>query len=450
MDIKISIKKRINKIKQNPFVSKLLKNTFISFMGESGAAFVTFVATVILIRLIGKENYGILVVAYSFVIIIDRFVNFQAWQAMVTFGSRAKENNDYETIERLIKIGSIIDLSTAILGTLISITTAAFFGRLLGWNQQTIQCIYILSFKTMFNFTGTSIGIIRLFDKFKLFSIFRITTEMIKLILIVVFCGVFKVGLKGAALAYVFGYIFGYLFLFGMFVNTLRKNIYISIKRIITCDIRKEWKKVFKFTFWTSLTLIADIPVQQFDIIFLSMLSYDMVAVFKVYKQIGQAITKFTTPLKQAVMPLFSELIAQKKYKECYIYFNKMKTKGNVIMAPLVLFITTVSLIFMYFTLDKSFIEYWYILLLYLSLRGLALTFAPIHPLFIALGEVKKNFIISFIANSMYVLVVWISITHIGIWAILLGLLIEYFIVIFVKQRIMKDALLKKVTNKFI
>lgn len=444
MEIKKRLKNYIQNIKKNQFISKLLKNSFISFVGEGGAGVVTFLATVILIRLIGNRDYGILAVAYSFITIIDKLVNFQSWHGIITFGSKAKEKNDYGLLERLIKIGSIIDFSTAIVGTIVSIATASFFGNLLDWNQQTIQCIYILAFMIMFNFTGTSIGIIRLLDKFKLFSIYRIITEIFRLTLIIVFCGVLDMGLVGAALAYGIGYILGYILLFGMFLDVLRKNKNISIKRIITSDIRKEWKKVFKFTFWASMSTVADLPVQQFDIIFLSMLSYEIVAVFKVYKQIGQVLTKLTTPIKQAVMPLFSELITQDKYKKCYEYFNKMKVKSNMIMIPAVSFLTIASLVFMSLSLDVIYIEHWYILLIYLLLRGFALSYAPIHPLFIALGQVKQNFILALIANTIYVIIVWMSISQIGIWAILLGLMAEYFVVIFIKQRMIKGIMLKE------
>ena len=435
------IRNYIERLKKNSFVSKLLKNAFISFVGEGGAAFVAFFATIILIRLIGNENYGILAVAYSFTMIIDSFVNFQSWHAMISFGSVAKENKDYASLERLIKIGSIIDFSTAILGTIITLVTASFFGSLFGWSDTTIQVIYILAFQIAFNFTGTSIGIIRLFDEFKLFSIFRILTEVVRLALIIVLCGIFKMGLVGAALAFTLGYIVGYIVLFLMFLNILRKSQEVSIKGVIKSEIRSDWKKVFNFTFWTSMTASADIPVQQFDIIFLSMLSYDIVAVFKVYKQIGQVLTKFSTPLKQAVMPLFSELITKKKFKECYSYFNQMVSKSTMLMIPLVILITGGSMLFMFFALDPIFLEYWYILLIYLMLRGVALAFGPIHPLFIALGQVKKNFIISLIANATYVAIVLVSIQFIGIWAILLGLSFEYLIVFGVKSKVVKKVI---------
>lgn len=429
----------INRIKNSSFASKLLKNAAVSFVGEGGAAVVTFITTIILIRLIGNTAYGIMSVAYSFILIVDNLVNFQAWHAMVTFGSKAIEDKDYSYLESLIKIGSIIDFVTAFSGMVISVLLASGVSQLMNWNAETRNCIYILAFMILFNFTGTSVGIIRLLDKFKYYSIFRIVTECLRLIFVILFCGIMKMGLYGGTLAYALGYMIGYVILFCMFIHTIKITPFISLKRIIKSDIKGSWKEIFKFTFWTSLSSSADIPVQQMDVIFLSLISYEVVAVFKVYKQICQVLNKLATPLKQSVMPLFSELIAQGKNKECYQYMMKMKKKSLNILIPVVFLMTAGSVGFMYLFLDVSYAEYWYILLIYLLLRAFALSYTAIHPLFIALGEVQKNFWYTLFANIVYIVIVGVTVKKIGIWAILLGLLFEYFIIIYLKKQAIKE-----------
>ena len=433
----------IKRLKRSNFASRLLKNAAVSFVGEGGAAVVTFVTTIVLIRLIGSTSFAILSVAYSFITIVDNLVNFQSWHAMVTFGSQALERKDYSYLQSLIKIGSIIDFSTAFLGMVISVATAQFFSNLLSWNAETTMSIYLLAGMILFNFTGTSIGILRLLDKFRYYSIFRIVTELLRFALVIVFCGVMKRGLYGAALAYALGYIFGYILLFCFFIHTIRITPNISVRGVLKADARKRFKEVFVFTCWTSLSSSADIPVQQMDIIFLSMISLDVVAAFKVYKQIGQALTKLTTPLKQAVMPLFSELIAKGKPKECYDYLIKMRNKSMAILIPTVLVMTAVSVLFMHFVLGELYVRLWYILLIYLLLRAMALSYAAIHPLFVALGEVRSNFIYTLIANAAYIALVCVTVSGIGIWAILLGLLVEYVIIIGLKKRAIEKKLLR-------
>lgn len=430
-----SLKNAKKKLNKSNFVSKLLKNAAVSFIGEGGAAVVTFITTIVLIRLIGNTAYGMLAVAYSFIMIVDNVVNFQSWHAMVTFGSQAVEDKDYDYLQTVIKIGSIIDFITAFLGMAITLVSAQFFSNVMSWDAETTISIYIMAFMILFNFTGTSIGIIRLFDKFKYFSIYRIITEIFRFVLVVIFCGIMKMGLYGAALAYCLGYIFGYLLLFCFFIHTINITPNISVKGIIKANTKGRWKRIFTFTCWTSLSSSADIPVQQMDVIFLSMISYDVVAVFKVYKQIGQALTKLTIPIKQAVMPLFSELIAKGKKRECYDYLIKMRNKSLQILMPAVVMVTGGSLVFMHFTLDDVYVQYWYILLLYLFLRALALSYASIHPLFVALGQVRQNFIVTLFANVVYIVLVWVTVGRIGIWAILLGLMVEYFIIIHMKRK---------------
>ncbi len=424
-----------NKFIRNRFASRLLKNAVVSFAGEGGAAVITFITTIILIRLIGSTKYGILMVANSFIIIVDTLVNFQSWHAMVAFGAQAEEKKDSEFMESLIKIGTVIDFGTAILGTVIALVTARFFSTVMLWNDEITQCIYMLSFMILFNFTGTSVGIIRLFDKFKYYSIFRIVTEILRFTFVIIFCGVMKKGLYGAALSYALGYVLGYIFLFIMFLHVIRLRDDISVTGIMEADVKKYWKRIFSFTCWTSLTSSADIPVQQMDVIFLSMISYEVVAVFKVYKQIGQALSKLTTPLKQAVMPIFSELIAKGKIRESYEYMMKMTKKMLVILIPSVLVVTGVSVVFMHFTLSREYVDYWYILLIYMLLRACALAYAPMHPLFIAMSAVKQNFFLALSANIVYIALVWSTITRLGIWAVILGIFAEYFITITFKKR---------------
>ncbi len=428
------LNRQIEKIQRSSFVSKLLKNAAVSFVGEGGAAFFSLISTILLIRFIGKKDYGVLTVAYTFITIVDAFVNFQSWQTVIAFGSKMVERKDYEGLERVIKIGSLIDAITAVLGLLVCFATAGFFTNVLNWTTETKQCIYILCIMVLFNFTGTSIGIVRLLDHFKYYSVYRIATEAVRLGLVIIICGIMKKGLFGAAVAFTVAYVFGYLLFTVMFLNLVRKDKRLSLRRMLRAKIKGEWKEFLSFTAWTNFASSADIPVQQFDIMFLSMLSYEVVTVFKVYKQIVGIMNKLMLPIKQSIMPLFSEMIAKKEYAKSYDYLIKMKNKSFKILVPSVLVITALSLVFMYIVLDVTYVEYWYILLSYMLIRTFALAWAAIHPLFIALGEVKKEFYFTLIANIAYTLIVYVTIRPIGIWAILLGLLVEYVILIYLKK----------------
>lgn len=424
--IQKKLKALLDGIKGNHFTSRLMKNVLVSFIGEGGAAVITFITIVALIATIGTSQYGLLTVANTYILIVDSIINFQSWQAVVKFGSEDIEHNNISSLEKLIKVCSVVDMSTAFLGGIASIILAPIIIQFMGWDTDIFKCIYILSIQIFFNFTGTSVGVIRLLDKFKYYSIYRIFSETVRLVLVIVFCGFLNYGIWGAAISFTISYIAGYLLFILFFLKVLREDSRLSLKRILRCKIDDKWREVLGFTMWTNLTMSADIPVQQFDVMFLSLISNEMVAVFKVYKQIGAVLTRLMTPVKQAIMPLYSELVAKNKYKECYEYQLKMKNKILQLLIPIILLTTFMGTPLLGLLLGKIYSEYWYILLAYLLLRTYALSYTTIHTLFVALGQVKLEFYYTLLANIAYVVITYLAINKIGIWAILLGMTVQY------------------------
>ena len=95
--------------------------------------------------------------------------------------------------------------------------------------------------------------------------------------------------------------------------------------------------------FWTNVTSSIDIPAKQFDVFIISTFSYELVAVFKVYKQIGAFLLQLSTPISQAILPQFSDLVARGKQKECYNVVLKIRNTILGVMLPISIIITIIS-----------------------------------------------------------------------------------------------------------
>ena len=436
-EFKNKIKDQYRKLREETFYSRLFGNALISFVGEGGAAVIAFITTVILIRLIGNANYGILTVAYTFMSVMDTLVNFQSWKGIITFGGEAIEKEDYRVLESYIKAGSIIDFVTAVLGTVAAIFVAYTFGHLFSWNQDTIRAIYWFSFIIMFNFTGTSVGVIRLLNSFRMFSVFRIVHASLKLVGVIVLVFIFDGGLMGAVVGFTIGEILGYLFLFVEFLYLVHKDENISISGILKSPIKGVWKNFFSFTFWTSMTASVDIPVQHFDVLILSSISYDVVAVYKVYKQIAQLLNKLSTPLTQAILPQFAEMVARGEERSCFNYTMKIKNKSLKIMVPGMLLVGLLALPVMHHFLGPLYTQYWPALFLLLIARSYALSYTAIHPLFLALGEVKKSFWFALGTNVLFLGLSAVLVSKLSILGNVMALAIQYFLLINLKKWIM-------------
>lgn len=432
--LKNKIRGQYEKLRQEAFYSRLFGNALISLVGEGGATVIAFITTVILIRLIGNANYGILTVAYTFMSVMDTLVNFQSWKGIITFGGEAIEREDYRQLEMYIKVGSIIDFATAVLGTVAAIFFAYSFGHLFSWNHETIRAIYWFSFIIMFNFTGTSVGVIRLLNSFRMFSAFRIVHALLKLIGVLVMVLILDGGLMGAVIAFTIGEILGYLFLFGEFLYLIRKDEHISLGGILKSPVKGVWKNFFSFTFWTSMTASVDIPVQHFDVLIMSTISYDVVAVYKVYKQIAQLLNKLSTPLTQAILPQFAEMVAKGEERSCLRYAMNIKNKSLKIMVPGMLLVGLVALPVMHHWLGPLYTQYWYALFLLLLARSYALSYTAIHPLFLAVGEVKKSFWFALVTNVMFLGLSAVLVRQFSITGNVIALAIQYVVLINLKK----------------
>lgn len=435
------IKKKMVSIKKEPFYGKLIDNALISLVGEGGASVISLVTTILLIRLIGSPNYGIMTVAYAFVMVVDTLVNFQCWKGMITFGGRAMEEGDYGLLQSYIKVGTLIDVVTAILGALIAFSAACILGMGGKWNADTLQAIQWFSLIVLFNFSGTSVGIIRLFNVFKIFSVFRIVHASLKLLGVIVACFILDLGLKGAVLAFVFGEVLGYLFLLVKFLILIHKDQRVSIKGIVKSPVRGVWKEFFGFTFWTSLTASVDIPVQELDVIILSVVSYEAVAVFKVYKQIAQALNKLTTPLTQAILPQFSEMVARGEEAQCYDYMISIRNKSFKILFPGVAVLGAGSLLVMHFWLGDLYVSFWYALIFLLAARAYALSYTAINPLVIAVGEVKRVFWYTLFANIVFLILSFLLVRKLSILGSVIAITAEYLILVNLKKMTLKSRL---------
>lgn len=438
------IKNKISVIKNNKFWNKLFRNMFSAFLGESGSAVITVFITMAIIWVIGDEKNGMFVLAQSYMNIVDGLINFQSWQAVIKYGSECIENKDYAALRSIIKVGMIVDIITAFAGTLIAIAIIPIVAHFMLWSTELELCAAVFCIEIFFHFSGASVGVLRLFNRFNLVAIQKNVVAGIKLLGVVLFWLSGGERVLHLVIVYTIADIVGHLILTVMSLFVIEKSEYMSIKELITSPTKGFRKKFWGFAFWTNLTSSVDIPVKQLDVFILSFMSYEIVSVFKLYKQIGNILVQLSIPISQAIMPQFSELIAQKKLKECYDVMMKIRKWTLFVMLPITAVVSVVSPWLLNHFFGEIYSRYFYILTLYLLSRSFALSYTSIHQLFVSMGKVKLNFIYTIIANVVYLIFALVLSKLFGIMGIVIALFAEYFTIIMLKkftiQKVIRNA----------
>lgn len=433
-------KKILHKIKNDNFWKNLFKNSFWAFFGDASASAITFIISIILIKIIGSESYGILILAQSYMNIMDVIINIQSWRSTIQYGQKALVDGNDSELHSYVKLGCIMDISTAILCFIISILLPNLIGGLLHWSNEMILCSEIFAITIISHFAGTPTAILRLFNKYNLVALSKTLAAIFKITAIVAYYLITKnLNLVSSTIIFMLtDFIGNILLVIFAFYNYSKKY---KISDIIKAKMPKDAKSFISYTLWGTLSEIVDLPVQTIDVFIVSVLGNATVAIYKIFKQIIGIISKVTGPIQQSILPQFSELSAkgnEQRGFEVVIKIHKTILKYTL---PISILVGVTSYFWLGKLYDMTYANYWYILFIYLMIQTYALSYTTIHPFFITLGNMRINAIIEFTANIAYLIISYILVRAMGLLGITIAFLIQILLNIFLKYFCIKKMI---------
>ena len=417
------IREALKKIKTDNFWNNLLKNSFWAFAGDSVASAIGLVVTIILIKLLGSEEYGCLVIGQTYMTIIDIIINVQSWKGVIQFGQKSLVEKNERALGKYIQIGSILDASTAVLCGVIALILAPVIGGWLKWSQETIICAQIFSIEIFSHLSGTSTALLRILNKFNLVALQKFLAATVKIsVLLILFLKGDSISLVTATIAYASADIFGNILLvilaFSIYIKKYGK------KNLINNTEKVDIKHFVSFTLWGTILDIVDIPVNYFDIFIVSLLGTNVVAIFKVFKQCISILSKVTSPIQQSVLPQFSELKAEGDIERGFKAVKSIRNAILKVIGPMTLIFGLTSPLWLHCIYGQEYANNWVILFSYLLVQTLALSYTTIHPYFLSLDKAKNATIYSLISNIAYCVIAYILVVKFG----MIGIIIAYFI----------------------
>jgi O-antigen/teichoic acid export membrane protein len=147
---------------------QLLKNSSWILTGTVISTIIGFLVTIIRARVLSLEDFGLFVLIISYVEVISKFVSFQPWQALIKFGSLSLTKKNRQELFGYIKLSMKLDLLTAFSGFILTNIIALIYIIISKNDMDIAFWIFIYSLSLLFRIDGTSLGILRLFDKFKI------------------------------------------------------------------------------------------------------------------------------------------------------------------------------------------------------------------------------------------------------------------------------------------
>lgn len=393
--------------------------------------FIVAIGGLITISLIAKKltisELGIFAIIQTYVLAINSLISFQTWYTVNKYYPLAKD--DDKILGSLLKYSYKLDISTAIVGTIISIILINFIGHYIKIPDSYFFITQIYSLSILFNIVGTATGYLRSKNRYKEFVYSDIFSTIFK-VTGLLFCYFLFPSIEAFLITILLSYLVKSLYMNYSLLKYKLKEIFYSDMSVI----KKKFDDIHSYSITTSVTNGFDILFRQGDILLVSVFFGTYYAgLFKMVKTFSGLIGQITGPISIVIYPIISELINKSKFNEL-----------NHLLIKSLLFLTILSIIGLYlfillednlitFFFNSDYLAYTEYLNFYIFIMVLSIIFMAIHPIVNLIGLHKETMYLTMVKLPIFIVLIYLLKDYFGFMGFLIAVLIETIITICIK-----------------
>lgn len=366
---------------------RTFKNAGMLLTGRATNGLLSLATLSIMAHSLGIEQFGMIVLVQTYVLVLIAFATFQSWQAVIRYGAICLERKDIPAFQALIKFTCILDVIGVLFGFALGYLLAPIIGPYMDWTPEVIRYAQLYSFLILFTMIATPMGILRLCDRFDLLAWQTVLTPLLRLI------GVGSIALvDGPFWAYLAAW-----FIAGAAGGTLlvvlgwREAVRQGFLKDITWSLKgitKEHPGLWKFSIISTLHASVQIIPSQMSTFIVGLVAGPAAAgLFKVGRDVATALSKPAELLNQSIYPEFARLGSKGSWHD----FARLILRGGAMGGGAAVLLLLAALAFGTQFLTVFFGEpfagaYWPLVLLIAS-AGLTICGFPMDPALFAMGR---------------------------------------------------------------
>lgn len=365
---------------------------------------------IIVVRILGVEQYGLLVLVVAYIDLLNRLVDFRMWETATKYIGTFWETGDLEQTRSMIKLSYLIDGLSGILAFIIAILTASFISEYFIHTPEAYRYIFIYSLSLLISTSSTtSVSILRIFNKFRVIAILRTSQNFFRMITVTALL-VLGLGINGVLYGLVLTSIVGFIIRISMAIKILKEHQLGSWWKSNIGLIKDHRKSIAWYIFNTNIASTIKMGEDKsLGILILGFLAgKDAVAYYKIATSASKILNYIVGPLYESIYPEFIKIKSQNVLKSIKPLIMKMSVSFIKIAIPLAILIIVFADIIIEAVYGKSYLpsaNALKIIAIAAVIDGL--TFWTV-PVLLAMEKPGLRTIIHFIAVIFYLALLWI------------------------------------------
>lgn len=402
-------------------ILKILKNASVLLSGSLGANVLGVLTLVVVARELGASDLGVLTLIQTYTLLLISIFLPKPWIVTVKYGTKFINKLQFNQMKGLIKYGFLLEIFTAITSfILVNLIIYLFFSNLEFSFYLSIYSIVIL-----FSISGVSLGILRLYEQFKLLSSIEFGVALLKLFVIIA-TSVLNPTFLNFLLAYMFGEILKHLLYVISSVYFIKKEGYFKIRAEKLGTILDENKGIVNFLISTHFNDVLGTIRRNLDVVIIGLLlSSQAVGLLRVIKQFGKVFSLLGNPIKKTIYPEFCKLWEEERFKHYHNFIRKITLMMLIFISTSILLVSPfmdqiISLLF-----SSEFIVVSTPLLFYLISHGIFLSFQTLNSALLSMGKANIVLLIELFTNIVYFLCLFLFTIKYELYGVVLSFFIS-------------------------
>ena len=163
-------------------LNRVLANAGTLLGGRSVNAVVGLAYIALTARGLGDVRMGVLVLITTFAQFLGDVVKFQSWQTVLQYGAEPLLENDRPRFQQVVRLSLWLDVLSGLVGVVLGVIGGLFFGSVLGWSKDIAPAAAAYALCIAFMTSATSVGLLRLFDRFQYLAGEQAVSSTVRLI----------------------------------------------------------------------------------------------------------------------------------------------------------------------------------------------------------------------------------------------------------------------------
>lgn len=301
---------------ENSLTRRILRNSGYLFSATGVSAAIGMLQGILVARLLGVNDYGVLGIITLFTSVINRLLSFRMGELVIKYVGQYHEQGDEQRAAAVFKVSALLEVAASAVAYTLLVVLAPLAASYLAKDASYTPMFIVYGIIILFNLmTESSTGLLQIFDKFQPISIFLVAQSLFTLGLITIIY--FREGdLLAILIAYMVGKAIGGI---GISISALvnaSRQWGSSWWRAPIRILKPQARELAHFAVNTNISSSISLVTKDSEILWVSLFRNPVEAgYYKLALALANISQMPVSPLPRATYPEFSREVANSRWE---------------------------------------------------------------------------------------------------------------------------------------